>query len=135
MNRNLKTMLAIVASGTIAAGGNLIYQRYDRDLTELARASSDWPSVPGLVNHSELEYRRKNVGAAKRTDYRVEVVYEYVVDDQLYRNDVVRFDQSNLTSKRKELLVSSYPVGRRVEVFYNPDDPDQSVLVRGSYEQ
>ncbi|MDJ0699185.1 MAG: DUF3592 domain-containing protein [Woeseiaceae bacterium] len=135
MNRNLRTILAIVASGVFAAGGNVLYQRYDRDLTELARASTDWPSVPGLVNHSELEFQRKNTGAGKKTDYRVEIVYEYVVDDQLYRNNVVRFDQGELTSKRKELLVSSYPVGRRVEVFYNPDDPDQSVLVRGSYEQ
>lgn len=133
MNRNFKSILAIVALGVIAAAGNVLYQRYDRDLNELSRASIDWPSVPGLVNRSELEFHRNNVGTGKKTNYRVEIIYEYVVDDQLYRNDVVRFDQGELSTESKQLLVSTYPVGRRVEVFYDPDDPGQSVLVRGPY--
>lgn len=133
MNRNLRTTLTILALGAAAASGNLLYQRYHANLDELSRDSNDWPSVPGLVTRSGLESHRNHVGARKRTEFDVDVSYEYVVGDTVYRNDVVRFDQGELSTNRKELLVSSYPVGRRVEVFYDPDEPDQSVLVRGPY--
>jgi hypothetical protein len=133
MNRNPGKILAILALAAVVAGGNVIYQRYDTNLHELSRASSDWPAVRGLVTVSNLEFRRNNAGAANGTEFDVDVTYEYAVDERVYRNDVVRFDQDELTNDRKELLVSAYPVGRRVDVFYDPDDPDRSVLVRGSY--
>lgn len=119
--------------GAVSAAGYYFYQHYDRNMSAVANASMTWPQVSGLVTHSDLEYRRRESASAKQTDYRVAVSYEYVVDDQVYRNDVVRFDQQMLSNARKETLVSSYPVGKRVDVFYNPEDPGQSVLVRGSY--
>jgi hypothetical protein len=130
VNRHLRTTLTILVLIAMAAGGNFLYQRQDRDPDELSRASVDWLSVPGLVTRSELVFRRSETDANRKTD--VDVTYEYVVGDKVYRNDIVRFDQGELPGSRKELLVSSYPAGRRVEVFYNPDDPDQSVLMRGS---
>ena len=131
MNRNLKTTLTVIALGALAAGGNVVYQRYDRNLQALSRASIDWPSVQGLVTHSALLLRNNKIGTGRKTDYVVDVAYEYVVGDKVYRNDIVRFDQGQMPGSRKERLVSAYPVGRRVEVFYDPDDPDQSVLLPG----
>lgn len=134
MSKNLKLGLAILIFSSAAAGGNVLYQVHDKNPSELAKASINWPSVSGIVNRSELEFHRDEIGADRKTDLRIFVTYEYVVEDRLYRNDVVRFDQGKLPGVRKELLVSAYSAGQRVNVFYNPDDPDQSVLVRGSYE-
>lgn len=135
MGKNSKALLAIAAIVALATAGNALYQRYDSHQRDLSRASALWPSVSGLITHSGLEARRSNTRSDKSTDFVVEVTYEYVVDNQLYRNDVVRFDQASLPNDRKELLVGAYPVGKRVDVFYNPDNPDQSVLVRGSYKE
>lgn len=129
----MKTALTVVMLGALAVGGNLVYQHYANNMTALAQASMEWPSVSGLVTRSNLEFHRNEIGTGPKTEYRVEVTFEYVVGDQVYRNDMVRFDQGQLGNDQKKLLVSAHPVGKRVDVFYNPDDPDQSVLVPGSF--
>jgi hypothetical protein len=134
MTSKSKKLLTVVALLAVGVAGNLFYQRHDSQLRDVARTSVDWPSVSGMVTHSELEAQRSPVAGDKKIDFDIKVFYEYVIDNHLYRNDVVRFDQWRLSNNRKELLVSTYPVGKRVEVFYNPDDPDQAVLVRGSYD-
>ena len=129
MGRNSRNIITVLLLGAVSAGGYFLFQQYDRNVSALAAASMAWPQVSGLVTGSDLEYRRRKTGSSKATDIRVKVSYEYVVDDQLYENDVVRFDQQMLSSERKEMLVGSYPAGKRVDVYYNPDDPGQSVLV------
>lgn len=133
MGNNIKAVLFLLLLAAITVAGNVLYQRYDDRMRKLAASSVDWPAVPGLITHSELEARRNKVGTGKKTRYTINIVYEFVVNDKVFHNDVVRFDQGSLSTNRKQLLVSAYPVGKRVEVFYNPDDPDQSVLVRGSH--
>lgn len=129
----LKNIIVVVVVGGLMAGGLYLYQHHDQHMQKLSAESQDWPSVSGLVTRSSLKTTRKQSGSAKTTQHRVEVIYEYVVDDRVYRNDVVRFDQSKLSTKDKERLVSTHPVGMTVQVFYSPASPGQSVLVRGSY--
>lgn len=129
----MKTAAVLVSIALLAAGGNVLYQRYATQVATLSEESVDWPVAPGLVTHSELEFRRNAIGAGPKTNYDVRVRYEYVVDGQLYSNDVVRFDQDMLGNERKRLLVSEYPVGKRVDVYYNADNPGVAVLVRGSF--
>ena len=130
----MKTAATVVLVALLAAGGNVLFQRYATHVDALSDASLDWPAASGLVTHSELEYRRNEIGTGEKTNYDAMVRYEYVIDDQLYSNDVVRFDQGMLSNDRKRLLVSEHPIGKRVAVYYNPDDPGQSVLVRGTPE-
>lgn len=128
-------LLQLIAMAAVAGGGHVLYQHFDANQADLARASMDWRSVPGLVTRSNLESRRNRIGARKTADFDVEVDYEYVVGETVYRNDVVRFDQGQLSTGEKKRLVGTYPPGRRIEVFYDPENPGRSVLVRGSYEQ
>ncbi|MEO1246439.1 MAG: DUF3592 domain-containing protein [Pseudomonadota bacterium] len=124
MSGQSKNLLVILALAALAAAGSFAYRWNDSRLAGLPEASLDWPSVKGLIVQSALR--------DKHTDCIVRVVYEYVVGEQSYRNDVVRFDQAEITVREKEALVSSHPVGRTVSVYYNPDEPGQSVLVRGA---
>ncbi len=133
MPEAMKTIIAVLIVIGLAVGAAAVYQRYDSHMTEVSAASRDWPSVSGLITRSNLEARRTGTGSRRRVEHDVEISYEYVVEGAVYRNDVVRFDQQNLPLKSKELLVSSHPVGKKVTVYYNPDKPKQSVLVRGSY--
>ncbi len=134
MPEALKTVIVLVVLVGLVAGGGFLYQRYDSHMTDVSAASTAWPSVSGLITRSNLEARRTGTGSRRRVEHDVEISYEYVVDGAVYRNDVVRFDQQNLTLKNKQLLVSSHPVGKKVTVYYNPDRPKQSVLVQGSYQ-
>mgnify|MGYP000023547280 CR=1 FL=1 len=134
MSNSAKNFIVVIAVVVLTVGGAYLYGRYDKHMTAVSRESLEWPSVAGLVTHSNLEVHRSNVGAqSNKLRHRVDVEYEYVVDGRRYENDVVRFNQNNLSRKDKERLVSAHPVGRQVEVFYNPSDPAESVLVRGSY--
>lgn len=124
------SLLMLVALTVLAA---YLYSRQDEQLHALSAASAGWPSVSGLITSSSLETRRQRVGSAHGSKVRLEVAYEYVVDDRVFENDRVRFDQDRLSSAEKELLVRTHPVGKKVQVYYNPDRPTESVLVRGSY--
>lgn len=129
------TRIAVTALlvSVLVAGGYSLVKRLDRDLSALSSASLEWPRVSGLVVHSDLTNRRAESGNVDGTGPKVDVSYEYVVDNKVYRNNVVRFDQQLLSSHRKEILVASYPAGKRVDVFYDPDDPGESVLERDSW--
>lgn len=136
MSGAMKNAIIVLVLAALGVGGAYLYVRYDERMTALSKASLDWPSVDGLITHSNLETRvRKTGGSRRKTEHRVAIYYEYVVDDEVFRNDVVQFNQDNLSTSGKERLVSAYPEGRRVDVFYNPDKPKQSVLVRGSWPQ
>ena len=133
MARNSRTTITVLLLGAVSASGYFLFQQYDSNVSALASASMTWPQVNGLVTRSELEYQRREVVKSRKTDFKVNVSYEYVVDGKVYENDIVRFDQQMLSTDRKQVLVGSYPTGKRVDVYYNPDDPGQSVLVRGSW--
>ncbi len=129
----MKQAVTIILLAGFMGGGSWLYQYYDGDMGDVWVESDYWPAVSGLVLKSDLVERPRRTGSQPKTEYDVDVVFEYVVDGELYRNDVVRFDQAKLSSRDKELLVSSHPVGKKVEVYYNPEKPKQSVLVRESY--
>ncbi|MDJ0709672.1 MAG: DUF3592 domain-containing protein [Woeseiaceae bacterium] len=122
LRRGKLASLAII--GLFAIAGALAWQWSENRLTQLADASLDWPSVEGLIVESRLDTR------AGRP---VRVTYEYVVGNRSYRNDVVRFDQNELNPTQQEALVSAYRAGRTIDVYFNPDKPGESVLVRGSH--
>ncbi len=133
----MATRRNLVATGLLlclcGAGSYYVVIRDNPDASAVASASMDWPRVAGLVTHSDLHGRQREVTDVHAANPKVDVSYEYVVDNKLYRNDVVRFDQQLLPVKRKEILVGSYPSGKRVDVFYDPENPGNSVLERGSW--
>ena len=134
MSGQSKNLLAVLAIAGLAIAGSLLYQWHQNRLAGLPEASLGWPSVSGLIVRSTLDVRNSAL-RSEHTVHEVRVVYEYVVGAQSYRNDVVRFDQAELSLAEKEALVSSHPVGRTVPVYYNPTKPGQSVLLREAREQ
>lgn len=133
MSNGRKDLVVLLFIAGLMAGGAWLYARYDEHMTSVSRESTSWPSVDGLVTRSNLEAFRSKVGTKRKTRWRLEIYYEYVVEDEVFENDLVRFDQDELSTTEKEDLVSAYPVGRKVRVFYNPERPKQSVLVKGSW--
>jgi hypothetical protein len=59
------------------------------------------------------------------------LLYEYVVDGETYRNDVISHRGSIFRSAARAVL-ARYRRGQRVTVYYDPDHPQLAVLEPGS---
>lgn len=94
-----------------------------------ALSSPKWPAVPGVVAVSDLQRSRGEGGFT----YRAEISYRYLVDGtELVSNRAQFGDRIELSwSSGAVRLLQKYPVGRSVNVYYNPYDPEEAVLETG----
>jgi hypothetical protein len=91
--------------------------------------SRSWPTVEGTVIVSETRHVPARESADRRSSYQPEVAVEYEVDGQTLICDrltftTISFDRAMLVRE----LLRPYPVGKKVSVSYDPDDPARSVL-------
>lgn len=100
------------------------------------RAASDWPSAPGKVVISNSETRKvKVIDSDREAGHRFEernfanIVYEYAVAGQTYRNNRVSIGEDRGNFQVAE-TIARYPVGMVVLVYYNPAHRDKAVLER-----
>lgn len=113
-------MLALVAAGPILAFPYLVFY-----WAALARSKSaeSWPHTKGKVETSYME-EVVSVWPAPI------VIYTYAVDERSYRSTRVRFGGTGaMNPVAAEQLLSRYPTGAQVDVFYDPKRPGQSVLI------
>ena len=86
---------------------------------------SQWPSTMGTVMMSRVEQRSTSDGY---TDYPV-VQYSYQIGGQPYQGmKLAPGPEVGGTGAGK--VVSKYPSGAQVMVFYNPQNPSEAVLER-----
>lgn len=94
----------------------------------LADASRNWPTVKGKVTVSKMGTHRGD----KSTTYSADVAYDYTVNGTRYTGDRVTFGSvSTSSTARARRVLNRYPKGKEVTVYYNPEDPEQSVLEPG----
>jgi hypothetical protein len=89
----------------------------------LAKESTAWPAVPGVVTASE------RIKKAWRTQPRV--TYSYSVDGKTYSSSQVSFG-AMVPSKDTEPTLARYPLHQTVLVHYRPGNPLVAVLEAGS---
>ena len=82
-----------------------------------------WPTTLGTITQSRTIGERA---------IRPLVVYRFKVDSVIF-TDSTSLNAPMFGGKRKKLdvaekLVKEYPVGKAVEVFYNPDNPQESYI-------
>lgn len=96
---------------------------------EYSNTSKNWPSVPGEVIKSEVETHRSD----GETHYLPDIVYTYAVDGKTYTSSKITVGDPPLDSnispaKRAQ---AEYPVGKAVDVYYDPEVPSSSALKPG----
>jgi hypothetical protein len=94
-----------------------------RDVREFP-GSASWPSIPGEVIASQVIL--DDDGFSRNFAYR------YSVEGKTYSSTRVTFFEYALFTNRfqNEQFVDAHPVGSRVRILYNPNNPDSSVLMR-----
>ncbi|HEY5706791.1 MAG TPA: DUF3592 domain-containing protein [Terrimicrobiaceae bacterium] len=90
-----------------------------------ARASSAWPQVSGEITHSEI--------TDSDSSYSPLVRYKYSVSDRSFAGERICFGLDRMFAGYKfaQRYTQRYPVGSPVAVYYDPDQPSQSVLEPG----
>jgi hypothetical protein len=85
-----------------------------------------WPTAPGVVVATRIDSSSDSEG----TSYSPVVVYQYQVGERAYQNDLLAFGAKNYSGGYggAERTIRKYPVGAGVRVFYNPGNPQKSVL-------
>jgi hypothetical protein len=104
-------------AGLLGLGAHLARRHEDR----VAR----WPTTPGVVVQSQVQKRQ---GKKSAIYHELEVRYEYWVGRKRFAstqlsNGPVKGSRTALARRAR-----SYPVGRRVTVHYDPEDPSEAHL-------
>lgn len=91
--------------------------------------------ITGVIVESDL----------KKTDFVLEeqaykvvkatVLYDYVIGDQPYTNDQIRYGLSAMENDAAREFHETHPIGAPVTVYYNPANPQSSVLQTGLHRQ
>ncbi len=93
-----------------------------------AKDSETWEKVKGVVISSEISKSSSDGG----TTYGADVIYRYRVNKKKYKGDDVTVSEVSTSSySRAQQIVARYPKRKKVAVYYDPDDPSDSVLERG----
>lgn len=108
--------------------GIFFYRRYQQGNAARASAQS-WPSTSGVVLSSSVQVRRSHNSSS---EYPV-VVYQYEVDGKSYQGQRVKASDKFISVRimgEARATVARYPVGARVSVYYDPNNPSESALER-----
>jgi len=89
----------------------------------MARKTLQWPSVDGIIEESKV--------SSDSNDLLPHIKYCYSVEQQTFRQ-VLEFSGDITPSQEfAKSYVDKYPVGARVQVYYNPADPEIATLEPG----
>lgn len=98
-------------------------------LVEIYRARN-WLMTTGIVTESKVRARKRDTGDGSRFESEPLVAYEYEIDGKQYRGTRIDFSE-RITGEEVGKTLARYPVGARVQVYYDPDNREQAVLERG----
>lgn len=131
--------LALIILGVLIllGGGAGLYAGLDRMMR--GGASQGWESVEGEVISSRVDRQWGRSQTNSRTDWRyyAEISYRYESGGERYTSSRIRIDDppggSGASGKEEsQKYVDRFPVGAKPEVFVDPDDPTEAVLIRGT---
>lgn len=97
-----------------------------------AKATYRWPSTHGIVVSSEI----KTLGSSHNCLYYPVITYEYELEGKTRRSTQLKLGDEFLTDGshfQAERVTRDFPVGRSVDVNYNPRDLGDTVLVEGIF--
>jgi len=102
-----------------------------------SRDALSWPQTKGHMIEASLAIDHLPKFIDTRQDparwYGTEVRYEYTVADQMYVSDRLSFDYGGNRNPKEALKVlHKYRQHHEVPVYYNPKDPNESVLEPGN---
>ena len=112
-----------------------------QDTYQEAEQATHWPTVGGTILESTIESKtsssqsRDSQGSTTRkttTQYVPRIRYQYRVEGQEYENNILQKIGNPGPQRAAQQIVQQYPQGSPTTVYYDPADPQNSVLVPGN---
>jgi hypothetical protein len=115
---------------TALTGFGLVVLLFAAAFTKMVWQAASWPIAPGRIISSNVESYLDDTDGPPRTQYRARVLYTYEVHGRQYTGDRLSLGLtiSGTLSRLAQRTASRYPVGHSVDVYYNPDNPSDSLL-------
>ena len=124
-----RRLLSRIASWLCVGLGVVLLYRGNQDLT-LVQKTAGWAKTGGTVRASSVESFPQ---ATDGTTYRALVIYEYQVGTAILHGSRRSLaDQQCRSEADAHAVVTRYPVGQDVTIFYNPFVPTEAALELGS---
>ena len=96
------------------------------------KASESWPKTMGVVLESTVQSEWTKAGNNRIYVVSPKVVYEYEVGGRKFRSSQLAMEEINTADESvARMKAEKYPVGRQVEVYYDPRKPDTAALQTG----
>jgi len=98
-----------------------------------AKDSLDWPSTQGKVIKSEVKsHHSSGSGSSSSTTYHANILYEFSVEKTIFSGTRVAYgDYGSSNSSHARGIVSRYPKGKIVNVYYMAEKPEECLLEPG----
>jgi hypothetical protein len=94
------------------------------------RASKTWLWTTGEITSAEME-KHVGHGRSRSVSYHAAIVYDYSVQGTKYSGHRVAFGEYGTGNpNHARQILNCYPLGKQVDVYYNPSKPEDSVLER-----
>lgn len=100
------------------------------NLVEEINQSRGWPVAKGKILKSELIEYKLVAGNKFGPSYRLDLVYEYVAGSKSFMG-TKPFLYAVTKKVEAENIVKKFPVGMIVDVYYDLNFPENSVLITG----
>jgi hypothetical protein len=94
---------------------------------QLGRRTLSWPATLGTITKWDVG---KYLFSTRSTSITLKCEYEYIVGNKKYVND--RVASYSLSENDIHKIESRFVAGRQYAVYYDPENPSNSVLIRGS---
>jgi hypothetical protein len=90
--------------------------------------ATGWQETPCVVLHSRVQAHEGD----ESTNYSIDILFEYEIDEQTYRSSRYSFfTVSGSGRKSKKNVVKQYPPGKEAVCYVNPSEPTDAVIHRG----
>ncbi|MHA1982847.1 MAG: DUF3592 domain-containing protein [Candidatus Hodarchaeales archaeon] len=96
-----------------------------------ARSSQSWSITQGEIVHSNIIKQVFTGETGPSISYDINVQYKYAVSGETYVGSRIMIQPISDRISSTSLRESSYKVGSTVQVYYNPESPQNSVLELG----
>ncbi|MCJ8332138.1 MAG: DUF3592 domain-containing protein [Lentisphaeria bacterium] len=94
-----------------------------------ANQTKTWPIVEGVVSFASIKTTRDDDDFLR---HEAEVTYDYELNGKLFTNRRIHAGSSDYSKKEDaQAVIDDYSVKSKVQIYYNPDNPRDSVLIPG----
>jgi len=95
--------------------------------------TNDWIVAKGQIVSSKLETLKDMSGDTFEDSYRPSISYKYEISGSLFKSDKIFYGDRVYTNykHRSKKLLKKFPENKEVNIFVNPLDNSESVLIKG----